>query len=146
MGAYYRRYVRPDVRLSNLGFLSAFDFACFKGEKLDHFLEVKKKQGYFKDSELLPYNKWKFYLKCEVPCLFMVERDLEARLFDLSLLSKDTPPYEIKRRIDQPEGSKYVLFLPVSISKTVYYLNPDKWQTNILGDEEREGVDMHLWE
>ena len=122
LGGKFTKYLEPDIRLVNQGKLSTYDFWGYRhvfettltyqegrpiphtkdlGESLVLFLEVKKKKGFFTASEIIPTTKYSFAQKVKekgmkAQCLFLVERDDCARLFDvMGLRGREI---EIKRR------------------------------------------------
>lgn len=119
-------YCYKGIKVVNQGYLSTYDFKLFskRNGKFIGWLEVKKKEGMFWDTEIIPITKWNFAKQSEQICLFLVERDCYARLFNItSLIARDLgQEREIKRREDQPEGSRKVVFIPTEEGKIIYYI------------------------
>jgi hypothetical protein len=124
LGNLYVRCYEPKSQVINLGFLSPFDFAIKKSGELYGYLEVKVKNGWFSTYEIIPQNKWNFLEKSEFPCFLLIEREGTGRLFDLNeiLRSGRFYPTEIKRREDQPGGSRKVVKFRSDTGKNIYFL------------------------
>ena len=125
LGEKYVEYMGGRVWVVNLGYLSTYDFKIFSMASKNHygFLEVKKRSGKFRDwaTEIIPITKWSFAKQTDKKCLMLVEKDDACILYDISEIVKnpDLKVEEIRRRSDQPEGSKKVVRFSTDYGKKI---------------------------
>lgn len=117
-------YCSSETELVNMPYLSTYDFKVIKRGKQTAWLEVKRKEGDWWDTEIIPITKWRFAKESNLPCYMLIERCGKAVLFNITNiiernLGRET---EIKRREDQPEGSKKVVRFSTTTGQTIYYI------------------------
>ena len=126
LGAKYVEFVDPNCYVKEQPFLSTYDFRIFDltSDDFKGWLEVKKKAGSFSYNEMIPITKWNFAEHSPLPCYLLIERATEAMLFRISELVKRRvgEEREIKRREDQPGGSRKVVFFPSSEGQLIYFV------------------------
>lgn len=73
-------------KLIHLPRFCAFDCVRYNKElkQGDAFMELKNKRGPFEDTEIFPYIKTDFVRSCKTQCYFVVERNQEVRVFDIT--------------------------------------------------------------
>lgn len=123
LGQEYIKYCNPNCSVRKTEDLAAYDFRIIENGMAVGWLEVKKKPGTFFEKEIFPANKWHFTKFSPLPCWFLLEKDKEARLFNMTnIVRKDLGVEgEIPRRKDQPGGSTKVTFFPSSEGSLAYF-------------------------
>lgn len=128
LGEKYVRLYDRTARLVSQDFLAPFDFRVYKKinkkETLSAFLEVKKKTGFFSSTEIIGITKWNFAKNCPHTCLFLVERENMARLFNITDIIKSGEGREqrIALRSDHSTGEVDIVRFSSDLGKAIYYI------------------------